>query len=62
MDIEDYIRECAVERNYKREGTSSRAAAYAARYAHGAFAAIRTALRAHGVRAQRRPVWDDRPE
>ncbi|HAH11526.1 MAG TPA: hypothetical protein DCL48_15640 [Alphaproteobacteria bacterium] len=30
--------------NYKAEGTSQRAAAYAARYANGAFGKIRTAL------------------
>ncbi len=33
-----------VASNYKREGTSQRAAAYAARYANGAFGKIRTAL------------------
>ncbi|CAB4140997.1 hypothetical protein UFOVP399_66 [uncultured Caudovirales phage] len=33
-----------VARDFKRPGTSSRAAAYAARYASGAFARIRTAL------------------
>ena len=33
-----------VARNYKAEGTSQRAAAYAARYANGAFGKIRTAL------------------
>ena len=33
-----------VARDYKRPGTSQRAAAYAARYASGAFARIRTAL------------------
>jgi hypothetical protein len=45
LDIETWLLESAhVERNYKREGTSQRAAAYAARYAHGSFAKIRTAL------------------
>ena len=45
MDLETWLLESAhVERNYKREGTSSRAAAYAARYANGAFMAIRTAF------------------
>lgn len=33
-----------VAANYKREGTSARAAAYAARYASGSFGKIRTAL------------------
>ena len=45
LDIETWLLESAhVERNYKREGTSARAAAYAARYANGAFGKIRTAL------------------
>ena len=45
MDLEQWLMESAhVERNYKREGTSARAAAYAARYANGAFGKIRTAL------------------
>lgn len=45
IDLEDWILEqTKVQGNYKREGTSSRAAAYAARYASGAFAKIRTAL------------------
>jgi hypothetical protein len=45
MDLEQWLMESAhVERNYKREGTSARAAAYAARYAHGSFGKIRTAL------------------
>jgi hypothetical protein len=45
LDIEQWLAESAhVERDYKREGTSSRAAAYAARYAQGAFGKIRTAL------------------
>ena len=45
MDLEQWLMESAhVERNYKREGTSQRAAAYAARFASGTFAKIRTAL------------------
>ena len=45
MDLEQWLMESApVERNFKREGTSQRAAAYAARYAHGSFGKIRTAL------------------
>ena len=45
IDLEDWILEqTKVQRNYKREGTSQRAAAYAARYANGAFGKIRTAL------------------
>ncbi len=45
IDLEDWILEQKkVERNFKREGTSARAAAYAARYASGSFGKIRTAL------------------
>ena len=44
LDIETWLLETKVERNFKAEGTSARAAAYAARYASGAFAKIRTAL------------------
>ena len=45
IDLEDWILEQSkVQSNYKREGTSQRAAAYAARYAHGSFGKIRTAL------------------
>jgi hypothetical protein len=45
MELEDWILEqTKVQSNYKREGTSQRAAAYAARYASGSFGKIRTAL------------------
>ena len=44
LDLEQWLAESTVERNFKARGTSSRAAAYAARYASGAFAKIRTAL------------------
>ena len=45
IDLEDWILEqTKVQGNYKAPGTSQRAAAYAARYANGAFGKIRTAL------------------